>query len=297
MLLAPLGLADDVDVVIVPTGGLHSVAWSALPSLAGRPTTVAPSATIWLGAHGPAAPRRAKPRTAIVAGPDLPGADAEVRQLHELYPGAETLSGAEATAERVLAALERADLAHLAAHGRFRADSPLFSSIRLFDGPLTIYDLERLGRAPSTVVLSACDAGAVAVRTGDELLGTAAAMIGLGVRWVIAPVMAVPDEATTPFMLALHEGLRRGRHPARGARPGRQRRGRESPPRRSSASGAMTRPSAHDDRRDQRGAAGPHPDAAPAGRELDPEPTELVGPRAIDRGRPSRSRRRRVRLA
>jgi tetratricopeptide (TPR) repeat protein len=213
LLLAPLHIADGVEVVIVPTGGLHGVAWSALPTIAGRTTTVAPSATIWLGAYGPAGPRRAKPRTAIVAGPDLPGADDEVRQLRKLYPGAETLSGTEATAERVVAALERADLAHLAAHGRFRADSPLFSSIRLFDGPLTIYDLERLRRAPSTVVLSACDAGAVAVRTGDELLGTAAAMIGLGVRWVIAPVMAVPDEATTPFMLALHEGLRHGDTP------------------------------------------------------------------------------------
>jgi CHAT domain-containing protein len=84
----------------------------------------------------------------------------------------------------------------------------------LFDGPLTVYDLERLGRAPSTVVLSACDAGTVAVRTGDELLGTATAMIGLGVRSVIAPVMAVPDEATTPLMLALHRGLRDGMSPA-----------------------------------------------------------------------------------
>jgi tetratricopeptide (TPR) repeat protein len=214
LLLAPLGVPDDVDVVIVPTGGLHGIAWSALPTVAGRPTTVAPSATIWLGALGPAVPRRAKPRTALVAGPDLPGAEDEVRLLGQVYPGAESLSGGQATAKYVLAALERADLAHLAAHGRFRADSPLFSSIRLFDGPLTIYDLERLGRAPSTVVLSVCDAGTVAVRTGDELLGTASAMIGLGVRWVIAPVMAIPDAATTPFMVALHEGLRDGAAPA-----------------------------------------------------------------------------------
>jgi hypothetical protein len=213
LLLAPLDVTEGADVVVVPTGGLHRVAWSALPTLSGRPTTIAPSATIWLGAHGPAVPRRTGSPVALVAGPDLPGAGDEVRRLAAAYPQAEVLSGADATAEHVLAALEHADLAHLAAHGRFRADSPLFSSIRLFDGPLTIYDLERLGRAPSTVVLSACDAGAVAVRSGDELLGTAAAMIGLGVRWVIAPVMAVPDEATTPFMVALHDGLRQGDTP------------------------------------------------------------------------------------
>jgi hypothetical protein len=214
LLLGPLGLLDEAEVVIVPTGGLHGVAWSALPTLAGRPTTIAPSATIWLGTDRATTPPRRARRTVLVAGPELPGAQEEVRRLHELYPQATVLSGEDATASAVLAALEKADLVHLAAHGRFRADSPQFSSIRLADGPLTIYDLERLSHAPSTVVLSACEAGAVAVRTGDELLGTATAMIGLGVRWVVAPVMAVPDEATTPLMLAFHEELRRGRTPA-----------------------------------------------------------------------------------
>ena len=49
---------------------------------------------------------------------------------------------------RVLAALDGAWLAHIAAHGRFRADSPLFSSLRMHDGPLTVYDFEQLHRAP-----------------------------------------------------------------------------------------------------------------------------------------------------
>jgi hypothetical protein len=214
LLLRPLGLPDDAEVVLVPTGGLHGVAWSALPTLGGRPTTVAPSATIWLGAHRTSSPTRRRRRMALVAGPELPGAQEEVRRLHGLHPKADVLSGRDATAAAVVTAIEKADLVHLAAHGRFRADSPQFSSIRLADGPLTVYDLERLARAPSIVVLSACEAGAVAVRSGDELLGTATAMIGLGVRWVVAPVMAVPDEATTPLMLALHEGLRRGLTPA-----------------------------------------------------------------------------------
>jgi CHAT domain-containing protein len=113
-----------------------------------------------------------------------------------------------------MAALESADVAHLAAHGRFRADSPLFSSVLLADGPVTVYDLERLCCAPRTVVLASCDAAVSAVRAGDELLGTAAALIGLGVRSVVAPVMPVPDGSTTPFMVALHQRIRAGARPA-----------------------------------------------------------------------------------
>jgi hypothetical protein len=52
--------------------------------------------------------------------------------------------------EKVMAAIDGAWLVHMAAHGTFRADSPLFSAIELDDGPLTVYDLERLRRAPRT---------------------------------------------------------------------------------------------------------------------------------------------------
>jgi CHAT domain-containing protein/tetratricopeptide (TPR) repeat protein len=214
MLLAPLGLPPDAPVVIVPTGVLHGLPWAALPSLAARSTTVSPSAALWLGppVRGPQ-PRR-RDTVALVAGPQLPGADAEIGDLARLYPQAETLAGPAATAAAVMAALERAEVAHLAAHGRFRSDSPLFSSVLLADGPVTVYDLERLGRAPRTVVLAACDAAVSAVRVGDELLGTAAALIGLGVRSVIAPVMPIPDGTTAPFMVALHRRMVAGDSPA-----------------------------------------------------------------------------------
>ena len=125
------------------------------------------------------------------------------------------LRGARATAAEVHGAMEGADLVHLAAHGTFRSDAPLFSSLRLADGPLTVYELERLRAAPDTLVLPACDAAQSSrCGPGDELLGTAAALLGLGVGSVVAPVLPVPDEATTPLMLALHERLRRGSPPS-----------------------------------------------------------------------------------
>ncbi len=215
-LLASVGSAQEVPgVIVVPTGSLYGVAWSALPSLAGRPTTVAPSAAVWMAATvASATAGSGGSRTALIAGPDLPGARAEVRRLAHLYPGAEVLVGRAATVEAVLGAIERAEVVHLAAHGTFRADSPLFSSVRLADGPLTVYDLERVRQAPRLVVLSACEAATVAVRSGDELLGTAATLIGMGVRDVIAPVTAVPDDATRSLMVALHHQLAAGRAPA-----------------------------------------------------------------------------------
>ena len=220
LLVAPLlaslrSTQDAPDVIVVPTGSLYGVAWSALPSLAGRPTTVAPSAAVWMAPTvAPAPGGTAGARTVLIAGPDLPGARAEVRRLAQLYPEAEVLVGRAATVEAVLGAIERAEVVHLAAHGTFRADSPLFSSVRLADGPLTVYDLERVRQAPRLVVLSACEAATVAVRSGDELLGTAATLIGMGVRHVIAPVTAVPDDATRPLMVALHHELAAGRSPA-----------------------------------------------------------------------------------
>ncbi len=225
LLVAPLGLDADEPLVVVPTGLLHGLPWSCLPGLAGRDTTIAPSAAMWLGGDASAARAMegAEPRVALVAGPQLPGAEAEIAQLRSLYPAAEVLVGPDATTANVLAAVERADVVHLAAHGDFRADSPLFSSLLLADGPLTVYDIERLQAVPRLVVLSACDAAVAEVRAGDELLGTAAALLGLGVRSVIAPVFAVPDQATTPFMVALHRRLLTGARPAAalaGAAPG-----------------------------------------------------------------------------
>ncbi|MDQ1440792.1 MAG: hypothetical protein QOG97_1020 [Acidimicrobiaceae bacterium] len=214
MLITPLGIPPDAALIVVPTGVLHALPWSALPGLARRPTTIAPSAALWLGERRQASVHPSGPPVALVAGPDLPGADDEVRQLAAIYPDAQTLRGPAASASAVMAALESADVAHLAAHGRFRADSPLFSSVLLADGPVTVYDLERLCCAPRTVVLASCDAAVSAVRAGDELLGTAAALIGLGVRSVVAPVMPVPDGSTTPFMVALHQRIRAGARPA-----------------------------------------------------------------------------------
>src|SRR5439155_19050328 len=72
--------------------------------------------------RGPTDPARG--RTVLVSGPDLPHGATEVEALRAVYPDAVTLTGAAATTRAVGDALDSAALAHIAAHGRFRADQP-----------------------------------------------------------------------------------------------------------------------------------------------------------------------------
>ncbi|MDP9070214.1 MAG: CHAT domain-containing protein, partial [Actinomycetota bacterium] len=216
LLLAPLGDAIGArPLVVVPTGALHALPWSVLPSCTGRALAVSPSASLWYRA---AAAQQVSPasydRVVLVAGPELPGAVTEVSELRGRYPDARSLLGHDAAVEAVASALDGADLAHVAAHGYFRADNPLFSSLRFADGPLTVYDLEALDQAPRCLVLSACDSGLSGVRPGDELMGLAAALFALGTRSLVASVAPVPDAAVAQLMVAFHEALREGSTPA-----------------------------------------------------------------------------------
>ncbi len=135
---------------------------------------------------------------------------AEVPLVAQLYDEVTVLSDGEATAGQVLSALDGAWLAHIAAHGRFRADSPLFSSLRMHDGPLTVYDFEQLGRAPYRLVLSSCDSGLLAPVGADELLGLVSSLLPLGTAGIIASVVPLNDQAAVPVMVALHRYLRTG---------------------------------------------------------------------------------------
>ncbi|HEX4705135.1 MAG TPA: CHAT domain-containing protein [Pseudonocardiaceae bacterium] len=200
-------LGDGV-VVVVPPGRLHAVPWALLPRLRDRVHTVAPSATAWLNArHAPAPPRD---DVVLVRGPGLSSQGAEISTLMEVYRGALVLRDGGATAPEVLAAIDGSSLAHIAAHGRFRADSPMFSSIRLDDGPLTVYDFEQLRRAPYRVVLPSCDSGTLHPVGADELLGLTTALLPLGTAGIVASIVPVNDAATVPLMLDLHAAVSAG---------------------------------------------------------------------------------------
>jgi tetratricopeptide (TPR) repeat protein len=201
-------MLHDGPVVVIPPGKLHGVPWGLLPALSDRVFSVAPSAGAWMRGHALRPPRR--PQVVFARGPGLATDGAEVALLAELYEGAMLLSGPEATAAGLLSAIDGAWLAHIAAHGSFRADSPLFSSLRMHDGPLTVYDFEQLHRAPYWLILPSCDSGVLAPAGADELLGLAASLLPLGTAGLIVSMVPVNDRAVVPMMMNLHERLRAG---------------------------------------------------------------------------------------
>jgi hypothetical protein len=212
-LVAPLADAIGArELVIVPTGLLHALPWSMLPSLRGRPLVIAPSVVTWMALRS-SRPRR-REKVALIAGPRLRHARAELAGVGALHPGADVLAGRRAASSAVMSAIDGAGIAHVACHGHFRADSPLFSALELADGPLNVYELQRLRRAPQLIVLSACDLATSDTRPGDELLGFAAALIGMGTRTIIASVVPIPDAATKRLMISFHRHLTTGCSPA-----------------------------------------------------------------------------------
>jgi tetratricopeptide (TPR) repeat protein len=208
LLLRPLGVAAGGELVIVAVPGLHGVPWAALHS---GPVGLAPSATSWAYS---AAAAQARPRGAgsvvLVAGPDLPGAVAEVELLAAVHPSATCLTPPDSTAEAVAQALAGADLAHLACHGTLRADNPMFSSLQLSDGPMTVQELYARGLAPHRLVLASCESGTQIGYPGDEVLGFVSALLARGTAGILAAAAVVPDVEAVGLMTAVHRGLARG---------------------------------------------------------------------------------------
>ena len=210
VLLGNVDLGDG-RVLIVPPPQLMSGPWAALPRLRGRELVVAPSAQMWWRAHQDVS---GKSGILVAGGPDLEVAAQEVRRVGRVHKGATVLPPG-VIVQTVKEGIEGAAIVHIAFHAAFSLENPMFSSLRLGDGDLNIYDIERLDDSPGLVVLSACDSGYTEARAGEELAGLTSALLSMGTRNVIASVGLVPDSpATSDLMVDLHKGLVAGLEPA-----------------------------------------------------------------------------------
>lgn len=216
MLIQPLGLSPDLPIVVVPQSRLHALPWSALHD---APIELAPSATLWW--HSTQRPARAT-GVALVAGPELPGADAEVQLLHQFYPDATVLTPPASTSTATADTLDCVELAHLACHGILRADNPTFSALKLADGPLTVHELDLRGIAPHRVVLASCEAAADTAYEGEEMLGFVSALLTRGTAGLIASPIQISDLNTIPFMAELHGQMVKGARMAEALHAARQ---------------------------------------------------------------------------
>lgn len=194
-------------LVVVPNNTITAVPWGMLPSRLGLATTVARSATSWAGAPDAAVVR---PRVAAMAGPDLREGVREVRSVGAMYTGATVLEPPQCTTAALRQVASTHDLVHIAAHGRHHYQSPMFSSLRMSDGPAFGYEVPSALIAASHVVLSACEVGRATIRPGDETLGLTALLLSLGVRTVVAAVSKVPDDVAATTMIAYHQLLSQG---------------------------------------------------------------------------------------
>ncbi|HET8988184.1 MAG TPA: CHAT domain-containing protein, partial [Humibacillus sp.] len=200
-------------VVVVPPADLLTAPWGLLPLLRDTVVTVAPSTTQWLRARrlrSEAAQAGRSSHVALVTGPGLTSREAEVSTLHALHDAARVLSSDSATVAAAVGVLDGATLGHVAAHGHFRADAPLFSSLALADGPLTVHDLHALHEPPRSLVLSACDSGGAAPIGPYEALGLVSSLLGMGTSDVMASVVPVNDLATLAVMTEVHRVAARG---------------------------------------------------------------------------------------
>ncbi|MFL7793498.1 MAG: CHAT domain-containing protein [Anaerolineae bacterium] len=99
---------------------------------------------------------------------------------------------------------------HVASHGDFRADNPLFSSLALADGWLTTLDIFNLRLNASLVTLSGCQTGRSVIGGGDELLGLMRAFLYAGAASLVISLWTIEDRSTARLMKAFYRHLAAG---------------------------------------------------------------------------------------
>jgi CHAT domain-containing protein len=212
-LIAPI--SDHISashLIIVPHGLLHSLPFHALfdgeKYLIDRfAISYAPSA----GVYSLCDRRKSKAsEPALIIGvPDeqAPLIEDEVLAVSGILPGSRLVMGALPGDEELRASGTDYRLVHIATHGFFRQDNPMFSGIRLGASYLNLYDLYQLKLDAELVTLSGCATGLNVVTSGDELLGLTRGLLYAGAQSLVLTLWDVHDGSTSEFMGALYRNL------------------------------------------------------------------------------------------
>ena len=202
-------------LIIVPHGVLHYLPFHALRDDTGYlidsyTISYAPSGSIF--AHCQEKPACANGPSLVLGIPDqrAPLILQEVRAVAEMLPAAELLLGAQANEQALRDKGLQSRVIHIATHGKFRQDNPMFSGIRLGDAYLNLYDLYQLKLNAELVTLSGCATGMNVVTPGDELLGLIRGLLYAGAHSLLLTLWDVHDRSTADFMAIFYRRFRDG---------------------------------------------------------------------------------------
>lgn len=120
----------------------------------------------------------------------------------------------EATCARLLQQESSRPVVHVAAHGVFRPDAPLFSAIYLDDGPVNTLDLFDATVPTGLLALSACESGSGVAHPGEEVMGLSLACLHAGAQSLLLSLWRIADHSTHQFMVSFYNYLVTGVAPA-----------------------------------------------------------------------------------
>lgn len=202
-------------LVIIPVGSLHYVPFQALHNgrkylIEEREIVYSPSAAVWRVLEEK--PVRNAENALLIGYADekIPFVKVEIEALRKIFRTTKSFTGEKATFAAYTENAPKFDILHLACHGQFRAENPLFSSLHLADGWVTVRDICSQKLQANLVTLSACETGLNKIYAGDEILGLARGFLSAGASSLILSLWTVSDEATINLMKNFYENLQRG---------------------------------------------------------------------------------------
>jgi CHAT domain-containing protein/Tfp pilus assembly protein PilF len=210
-LIAPLASHISArHLIFVPHGPLHFLPFHALRHadtyLCDRYTvSYAPSATVFSMCQEKDASDKSGSLVLGIPDERAPQILTEVQSVAGLLPKTELFVGSQATSQVIREKAPESGLLHIATHGIYRQDNPMFSGIRLGDGYLNLYDLYQMRLGARLVTLSGCATGMNFVAAGDELLGLQRGLFCAGATSLLLSLWDVHDRSTSALMQAFYK--------------------------------------------------------------------------------------------
>jgi hypothetical protein len=215
-LIKPLEIfVGERDLVIVQAGPLNYVPFHALNNgekylIETREIVHAPSASIWRSLNEKPMKKISNALLMGFADENIPLVNHEIMALKGIFRAGKTFTDRDATFENYTANAPKYDLVHLACHGQFRPDNPMFSSLHLADGWVTVQDVCSQRLKAGLVTLSACETGLNKIFAGDEILGLARGFLSAGAASLVVSLWTVNDAAASSLVKSFYTHLQRG---------------------------------------------------------------------------------------